>query len=165
MGSSVEKDMTSIMEAAAVVDVSIRLWSGYTGPKKDGNVWWSAHMIRDHAFYVSLARDVKAGVEELRAGVEEMNEEIRLVRRMRADALEGAELVLNAVRAARLRGLPWQLFEKCIAGQTPRKIIRMTKNRPGWSIMGELQNWVMVVDAAIEPARIEGLLTLRRQMA
>ena len=157
--------MTSIMEAAAVVDVSIRLWSGYTGPKKDGNVWWSNVMIRDHAFFVSLARDVKAGVEELRSGVEEMNEEIARARRFRADCLEGAERVLDAVRAARLSGLPWQLFEKCIAGQTPRQLVRKTKDRPGWSIIGELQNWVLVVDAAVEPEMTEKLLTSRRQMA
>ena len=157
--------MTSIMEAAGVVEVSIKLWSGSVGPKKDGNVWWSAHMIRDHAFYVSLARDVRDGVEELRSGVEEMNEEIARARRFRADCLEGAERVLDAVRAARLSGLPWQLFEKCIAGQTPRQLVRKTKDRPGWSIIGELQNWVLVVDAAVEPEMTEKLLTLRRQMA
>lgn len=163
--SYVGRPMTSVMEAAGVVGVSIRLWSGVVGPKKDGNVWWSNVMMRDQTFFVQLAKDVRLGVQELMEEYKELADQEAAARRWRQLCVEDAEVVLDAVRAARLRGLPWQLFEKCIAGQTPRQIIRSDKSRPGWSILGELQNWVMVVDTALEPEKIERLLTLRRRMA
>lgn len=157
--------MTSVMEAAGVVEVSVRLWSGSVGPKKDGNVWWSNVMMRDQTFFVQLAKDVRLGVQEMMEPYAALAEREAANRRWRQQCVEDAELVLNAVRAARLRGLPWELFEKCIAGQTPRQLVRSVKDRPGWSILGELQNWVLVVDAALEPEKIERLLTLRRMMA
>ena len=64
-GYFVEVHMTSVMEAAGVVEVSIKLWSGSVGPKKDGNVWWSNVMMRDQTFFVQLARDVRLGVQEM----------------------------------------------------------------------------------------------------
>jgi len=157
--------MTSVMEAAGVVEVSIKLWSGSVGPKKDGNVWWSNVMMRDQTFFVQLAKDVRLGVQEMMEPYAARAADEAAARRWRQQCVEDAELVLNAVREARLKGLPWQLFEKCIAGQTPRQIIRGDKKRPGWSILGELQNWVLVVDTALEPEKIERLLTLRRMMA
>ena len=157
--------MTSVMEAAGVVGVSIKLWSGSVGPKKDGNVWWSNVMMRDQTFFVQLAKDVRLGVQEMMEPYVAKAADEAANRRWRQQCVEDAEVALNAVRAARMRGLPWQLFEKCIEGQTPRQLIRGCKDRPGWSILGELQNWVMVVDTALEPEKIERLLTLRRRMA
>lgn len=156
--------MTSIMEAARVVEVSVRLWSGGVGPAGDGNKWWSRVLMRDQAFFVSLARDVRLGVQEMMEEVEE--EKMALARRVRARGMESAEKVLDAVRRRRLAGgLSFDLFSRCIRGETPRQIIRRVRDRPGWSVVGELQNWVLVVDDAVSPAEIDLLLTLRRAMA
>lgn len=147
------------------MEVSVRLWSGRVGPDGDGNKWWARVLMRDQAFFVSLARDVRLGVQEMMEAVREQDEEIALARRVRARGMESAEKVLDAVRTRRQAGgLPFDLFSRCIRGETPRQIIR-SGDRPGWSVVGELQNWVLVVEGAVSPAEIELLLTLRRAMA
>ena len=119
--------MTSVMEAAGVVEVSIKPWSGSVGPKKDGNVWWSNVMMRDQTFFVQLARDVRLGVQEMMEPYAAKAADEAASRRWRQQCVEDAELVLNAVRAARLGGLPWELFEKCVAGQHLGRLFVLSK--------------------------------------
>lgn len=117
----------TVQQVATCVRVSLWLWGGHVGPG------WSqlnvdTIFVRDEAFLLSLAAEIRVDAGELFRVDREASVEAGEKRRARGEALRVAEIVCGLV--ARLRknhGDRWGFFEKMVKGQTLTQVSRSVK--------------------------------------
>lgn len=155
-------DGLTVQQVATCVRVSLWLWKGKVGPKGIGNTFSDLLFVRDDAFILDIAADLKVKAGDLWRELREANDEGAEQRRARAEALAVAEKVCGAVAQVRNRHPDrWGFFEKIVRGQS---VIAMVRRVPkaDKSVARASVAWVSGrIKEMVDEGELEKLLTFR----